>query len=690
MSQTTMQQTGATTYAVLIDQLRQRFEAVLCTQMCEQRTGRHAAMDDGQADEGGAREAGVHTDCARHAAAVEEVEAFGPITQLPLADEESIGREAERLLQELERIRHGAGRASSAKHGGKHRAKRQGKHQATPQNAHQDVHQEGHQGQSEPASHDAQPVDGSPADMRHGQTTHDAPEDRQSEHDEFAGIPVVVGYRRPWGFDAMALVQTGLVDEQLMRLGFDAFGASHWVDTMLLATLTRDRNLIALVRRFLSKASLMTSTGGLCVWLYDVLNDANISAMLHQPSANMPIMRPMGIADIGIQLRKQTLNSARQRPARGVASDALIEDMWRYAEECNRLAIYVLTCWGSGDDSIPYELRTLHLDVACMLASHPHIGMAMMREDERVGRRADPDTRYRRVVDYVGALRLEADLDYVRINGTVGLDGFSPRDSLQGIADRMMRESMRFVDDGQRLLDALGELWDEFVDDPGELLLALEERNAKPQQALWKNPVHLAETAGRLLGPGAGERLMQAFEQHDLVAFEQMADLLRIRLDMVERMGLLEMMSAMVHRSQAMLAHAGDTRLVFRNTLCEQYRDLAYDLAGVLLLRMPDSAWLRDMAVALMRGDDAMFDHMLNQLPQPAVMMCVKGRSGDSFDAAHSPIAQPSAPFGPVDEAEETPYDVVAFVDDDDDERDNHDRMFARERNGEQDWGVVG
>ncbi|RSX53359.1 hypothetical protein D2E26_1401 [Bifidobacterium dolichotidis] len=425
----------------------------------------------------------------------------------------------------------------------------------------------------------------------------------------FDGVAAVTGYQEAWGFDMQILRATGLIDDELLALSFTVFGSTHWVDTIVLATLTRDRNLIALVRRWLTRISMVVSSRGLCSWLYGLINDANIACMLKKPSVDMPIMRPMSMQRILSRFHNETEQGYDQ-------SDALQEDLWRYADECHRLGTYIFTTWGIEQPDSAHEYNKLHRDIAIELMTHPNIGLAMMRQDTRVGKYANPDGRYQRIVQYIASLHIEADLDYAHRHNDAVANDLARQNSSQDVADHIAYASLRYVDDGRQFITALQELWDTFMDDAGDVLLALEERNIRPDKPLWHNVVHLEEMACALLGPSVGARLIRAFDNHHQREFDEYIHLLQMRIDAVSQLGLAGTASLLIHRYQTMLTFNDSTRLEFRNAMCEQYRELLFDQACIVLMRLPDTEWTRELAQQLMRSDVPTFDAMLEQLPE--------------------------------------------------------------------------
>ncbi|MEE1296751.1 MAG: hypothetical protein UHD09_07975 [Bifidobacterium sp.] len=367
---------------------------------------------------------------------------------------------------------------------------------------------------------------------------------------------------------ADAAVRPGDVDAELARMVEDLFGATCWAALVATASLCAEPALAGAARAFLMDTAVAVRRKGLAGWLYELLNDATMALVLDEPSAAMPVtIRPMGGARMARWLR------AAGRSRYGTPRRQQ-EDMAEYVRQTHRLAAFTMLRYGSPTGTAG--------DIAATLLTDPGLGVCMLRADAGVrALAATTDTRYRRVVDYLRRVRVDADLAYARAvgRGEAQLDD-SDRSELTYDIDR------RYLYDARMLVDAYRELWDADVQPAADLVARLEATREEPDARLWDNPVYLRDLASSLMGASAASDLVDGFEARDRVRFGRGVERLESYCERVRRFNVLMLPVELLDDAQPdweALLRAG---YLERTREWRRYADLADDVASVVLARL--------------------------------------------------------------------------------------------------------
>lgn len=188
-------------------------------------------------------------------------------------------------------------------------------------------------------------------------------------------------------------------DHRLYVLARDIFACGSWTTNLCAAAMSFDSELGRECRSFLTGCGNAVRKYGITVWLYDLMNDANLALFASEPSSRMPSL----IQNISQeQLAQRRAKRGRKRYGNRKQREKAMSE---HSLQMHRLAAYTMLKWG--------ERERRSFDIAHMLLLYPAIGMCMLREDGDVLRMgAAPDMRYRRVVDHLHDRRAQADVEY--------------------------------------------------------------------------------------------------------------------------------------------------------------------------------------------------------------------------------------------------------------------------------------
>lgn len=331
------------------------------------------------------------------------------------------------------------------------------------------------------------------------------------------------------------------IDARVAELTEELFSTTHWAWMICVASRGLDSRFIDDARAFLSYCSSMVRKFGMGAWLYDLLNDATMSMLLHRPSEHMPVVQTPyeSIVDV-IRRRHRTVD---QRFGTVREREQCIRDHTRHA---HALAAYCTLKWGTAG--------THRSTMAQLLLNEPGLGMCMLREDKTVrDLGACPDMRFRRVIKYVRQLRVQADFEYAK-------DALHSDDmpNVESHAPEVQDMDKRYLYDARKLVEAYRALWPRHTRSTKTVLGEIEERNALPTQPLWENTVYLRDLAMSLMGSSMASKLIGGFERRDMEDFEKGVRLLKAMCSRVQELGLPFLPILVIeqlHQSMMEIAH---------------------------------------------------------------------------------------------------------------------------------------
>ncbi|MBW3094544.1 hypothetical protein KIH75_04120 [Bifidobacterium sp. 64T4] len=385
----------------------------------------------------------------------------------------------------------------------------------------------------------------------------------------------------------VSVCQSFKADEQLSRMTEDVFGNTAWATSLLAATVVPDERLARICRGFISDCANMVRTYGISVWLYDLINDAAVAMSIRRPTERMP---PLIRLCEGDELARRCRPDAGKRYGGRKKRES---DMDEHLHQMYRLGAYVMLRWG-GDEPRSEA-------IARMMLADGGLGMCMLKEDAKVmAMGPSPDMRYRRLIDYFGELRAEADAEYDRAEHP-HVDELAGRIRRCFMNDLMADD--RYLYDAGKLIEAYTALWDTGTMPLEQLRDDVEFRRSKPDCTLWKNPMYLRELAVSLMGVNGSIDLVQGFEQRDRERFERGREHLEKLKETVVRHGVKMLPPIMVIMGKAWPDDMEAASNVERTGMLRGYWRCGDDAATMALSRLTYDDAVGKAALAILRCD---------------------------------------------------------------------------------------
>ena len=395
-------------------------------------------------------------------------------------------------------------------------------------------------------------------------------------------------------------------EHNILHVANEIFAGTSWAPMVTVAPQTLDPRLIEECDRFLTECTDTVRKYGLAVWLYDLINNANMALFTEDPSNRMPLtIRSMPALEMTRRIRRRT--DTRWDDRDNANGERIKADMAEHCRQMHRLAASTMLRWG-GDEPRAQG-------IALMMLTQPGIGMLMLREDRTVRELgAAPGTGHRDVARHFERLEERADREYAGKRawgvGMLGLDGDDMellKKQIDPTCPELIDLSWRYVYDARHLIKAYRTLWDEKTVDASELLHGIELGDGacapEDEEPLWRDVTHLDRLACTLMGANQSADLRLGFHERDRERFDEAVELLEGMVEEVKLVGLPVTLGATLAAGSPSPSELLDRTDGEREEALRGMAHMQEDMATIALARFPRRDLARQAAVPLLLGD---------------------------------------------------------------------------------------